>query len=65
MEVLRQLLVATGVFATVCFALFGFGVLTLMSLMSLFARIESEAEKQEDNWLAQQEESIEVWDFKE
>lgn len=64
MEVIRQLLVAVGVFATVCFALFGFAALTLMSLMSMFARIEQEAENKEDNWLSQQEESIEVWDFK-
>lgn len=64
MELLRNLFVAVGVFATVCFALFSFGLLTLMSLMAMIARIESEAEKQEDNWLAVQEESVEVWDFK-
>lgn len=63
MEVVRQLLVAAGVFATVCLALFGLATLTLMSLMSIFASIERESEKQEDNWLSQQEESVEVWDF--
>jgi hypothetical protein len=64
MEVIRQLVLALGVFAVVVLTLLGAGVLTFMSLMSLFARIEAEAEAKEDNWLVEQEESIEVWDFK-
>jgi hypothetical protein len=55
---------ALGVAVAVFFFLVGLAFIALMSVLSLIVKIESEVEKQEDNWLSEQEESIEVWDFK-
>jgi hypothetical protein len=54
---------ALGVAVAVFFFLAGLAFIALMSVLSLIVKIESEVEKQEDNWLSEQEESIEVWDF--
>jgi hypothetical protein len=64
MEVIRQIFMALGVAVAVFFFLVGLAFIALMSVLSLIVKIESEVEKQEDNWLSEQEESIEVWDFK-
>ena len=64
MEVIRQIFMALGVAVAVFFFLAGLAFIALMSVLSLIVKIESEVEKQEDNWLSEQEESIEVWDFK-
>jgi len=64
MELLRQIFTALGVAVTVFVFLAGLGFIALMSVLSLIAKIESESEKQENDWLAEQEESIEVWDFR-
>jgi hypothetical protein len=63
MEVIRQIFMALGVAVAVFFFLVGLAFIALMSVLSLIVKIESEVEKQEDNWLSEQEESIEVWDF--